>query len=55
MQYRYLNIKGTVLDDYQLQNYMEKVAANHDIKENSDKNTYPIPRMKDNFKFIEKT
>ena len=53
--YRYLNIKGTVLDDYQLQNYMEKVAANHDIKENSDKNTYPIPRMKDNFKFIEKT
>ena len=53
--YRYLNIKGTVLDDYQLQNYMEKVAASHDIKEKSDKNTYPIPRMKDNFKFIEKT
>ena len=53
--YRYLNIKGTVLDDYQLQNYMEKVAASHDIKEKSDKNTYPIPRIKDNFRFIEKT
>ncbi|MBO4815758.1 MAG: hypothetical protein J5507_02235 [Clostridia bacterium] len=54
-KYKYLNIKGTILDNYQLQNYMEKIAANHDIKENSNKNTYPIPRLKDNFKFIEKT
>ncbi len=53
--YKYLNIKGTILDNYQLQNYMEKIATNHDIKECSQKNTYPIPRLKDNFKFIEKT
>ena len=53
--YRYLNIKGTVLDDYQLKNYMEKIASNHEIKETSEKWTYPIPRLKDNFRFIEKT
>jgi hypothetical protein len=54
-QYRYLNIKGTVLDNYQLQNYMEKSASNHEIKKTTEKWTYPIPRLKDNFKFIQKT
>ena len=54
-KYKYLNIKGTVLDKFQLQSYMEKVALSHDINRNSKKNTYPIPRLKDNFKFIEKT
>ena len=53
-QYKYLNIKGTVLDNYQIQNYMEKVASSHEIKSNSLKNTYPIPRLKENFRFIEK-
>ena len=53
--YKYLNIKGTILDNYQLQNYMEKIAINYDVKGQSKKNTYPIPRLKDNFKFIEKT
>ena len=54
-KYKYLNIKGTVLDKLQLQNYMEKVASNHEIVAGADKKTYPIPRLKDNFKFIEKT
>ena len=54
-KYRYLNIKGTVLDDYQLQNYMEKVASNHEIKKNSEKWSFPISRLKENFKFIQKT
>lgn len=54
-QYRYLNIKGTVLDNYQLQNYMEKIASSHEIKQTTEKWTYPIPRLKDNFRFIEKT
>ena len=53
--YRYLNIKGAILDNYQLKNYMEKIATNHEIQSTSHKNTYPIPRLKDNFKFIEKT
>lgn len=54
-EYKYLNIKGTVLDNYQLQNYMEKIASSHEIKSTSQKWTYPIPRLNDNFKFIEKT
>lgn len=54
-EYKYLNIKGTVLDNYQLQNYMEQIASNHEVKARSDKWTYPIPRLKDNFRFIEKT
>ena len=50
-----LNIKGAVLDRYQLENYLEKVASDHVIQKNSEKNTYPIPRVKENFKFITKT
>jgi len=52
---RYLNIKGTVLGNEQLGIYMEKIGANHDLRINSDRTTYPLPRLKDNFKFIEKT
>ncbi len=54
-QYKYLNIKGAVLDNYQLQSYMEKVASSHEINPYSLKKTYPIPRLKDNFNYIEKT
>lgn len=54
-EYKYLNIRGTVLDNYQLQNYMEQIASNHEVKSRSDKWTYPIPRLRDNFRFIEKT
>ena len=54
-KYKYLNIKGSVLDNNQLQNYMEKIASEHDIVNHCDRKTYPILRLKDNFKFIEKT
>lgn len=53
--YRYLNIKGAVLDNYQLEKYMEKIATSHDVELTSNIATYPIPRLKDNYKFIEKT
>lgn len=52
---RYLNINGAVLENEQLKNYMEKLAANHDLTSISSLSTYPIPRLKDNFRFIEKT
>ena len=52
---KFLSIKGAVLDKIQLENYLEKVASDHVLKKYSDKNTYPIPRLKDNFKFITKT
>ncbi len=54
-KYKYLNIKGAILDNDRLENYMEKVAINHEIKGNAKKYTYPMQRLKDNFKFIEKT
>jgi len=52
---KFLNIKGTVLDREQLQAYMEKSAMNSEITNESSKTTYPIYRLNDNFKFIERT
>lgn len=49
---RRLNIKGAVLDKNQLANYLEKIASDHILTEKSDKNTYPIPRLKENFLVI---
>lgn len=50
-----LNIKGAVLDREQLKNYLENIAADHTLKNKSEKETYPIPRMLDNFEYITKT
>ena len=50
-----LNIKGALLDKYQLENYLEKMASDHVLQDKSQKDTYPIPRMQDNFKFITAT
>ena len=52
---RYLNIKGANLDKEQLQNYMEKIAVNYEIKSSSSSETYPITRLNSNFKYIQKT
>lgn len=54
-EYKTLNIKGAVLDKNQLEKYIEKIAADHNLQHFSDNKTYPIPRLKDNFKFITKT
>ena len=51
--YKNLNIKGTVLDKFQLENYMEKIASDHMLENTSSKDTYPIPKMKKNFEKIE--
>lgn len=53
--YRVLNIKGAVLVQGQLEKYLEKQASDHILQEKSDKNTYPIPRLKDNFEMITQT
>lgn len=47
-----LNIKGAVLDEYQLENYLEKLASDHILQDKSDESTYPIPRLKENLEFI---
>ena len=52
---KFLNIKGALLDNMQLQYYLEKIASEHTLQKYSSKNTYPIPRLDDNFKQITKT
>ena len=53
MEYRTLNRRGTVLDKEQLEKYLENLASDHILQKNSDKNTYPIPKVKENFAIIE--
>lgn len=52
---KFLNIKGALLDQNQLENYLEKIASEHILQKKSNKDTYPIPRLDDNFKQITKT
>ena len=52
--YKNLNINGIVLDKMQLEEYMEKLALDQVLQQKSDKETYPIPKMKEDFKVIEK-
>ena len=51
-EYKTLNIKGVLLDKSQLENYLAKLASDNILKNKSEKNTYPIPRLKDNFEYI---
>ncbi len=43
---RILNIKGTILDRNQLNEYLEKMASDYILSHNSSTDTYPIPRLK---------
>ncbi len=52
MEYRTLSGKGAILSQSQLEQYLETIASDQGLKPNSDKNTYPIPRLKENFEFI---
>ena len=50
-----VNVNGIVLDKNQLQKYLENLASEHILCSKSNKETYPIPRLKDNFNYITKT
>ena len=52
---KFLNIKGATIDQDQLENYLEKIASEHILQAKSSKETYPIPRLEENFKQITKT
>lgn len=52
MNYKILNIKGALLDTQQLEDYLRKIASGHILQDKSNKYTYPIPRLKENFEFI---
>ena len=51
---RILKIKGAVVDKNHLKNHLEKIASEHDLTNKSQKETYPVPKMLENFKFIQK-
>jgi len=48
-----LKITGTMLEKAQLQNHLEKIASSHSITTKSQKDTYPVPGLIENFKTIE--
>ena len=52
MKYRNLNHKGVELDKKSLEIYLEKLASDQIIQNYSSKDTYPIPKLKENFEFI---
>lgn len=48
-----LKINGTLLDNSQLEKHLQKIASNHNLSNKSQKDTYPVPQMLENFKTIE--
>lgn len=44
-----LNIQGAVLDKYQLESYLEKIASDHVLKDRASLETYPINRLNENY------
>lgn len=48
-----LKINGTLLDKNQLENHLQKIASNHNLRNQSQKDTYPVPQMLENYKIIE--
>ena len=52
---KFSGLKGIVLDKEQLKNYLQNLASDHTLKQKSEKQTYPIPEMEENFEYITKT
>ncbi len=53
-KYQKLNIEGTILDEEQLQKHLQRMAMQYTLKSKSDKTTYPIPSLIDNYLEIKK-
>ena len=53
--FKALNISGTLLDNNQFASYIEKTASEHNLKKFSDKNTFPIYALREDFNFILET
>ena len=53
MKFRSLNRKTVSLDKAQLEQYLEQLASDHILQNTSSKETYPIPKVKENFSVIE--
>ena len=51
-KYKKINISGTLLDRTQLAKHIEKEASEHIIRSNTSSDTYPIPNLIKDYKFI---
>ena len=51
-KYNKLNIENAILDEEQLKKHLEKMAMQHTLKNRSNKNTYPVPNLIDNYTYI---
>ena len=47
-----LKVNGIALDKKQLCSHLEKIASGHNLVNKSDKQTYPIPHLKESFNVI---
>ena len=50
-----LKINGTMLNKEQLENHLQKIASSHNLTNKSQKSTYPVPHMLENYKVIQET
>ena len=48
-----LKITGTMLEKSQLEKHLEKIASSHNTTSKSQKDTYPVPQIIENFKTLE--
>ena len=51
----YLSIKGAILGKQALEKYLQQSALDNQLTKKSSRETYPIPRLKENFDFISQT
>ena len=51
-KYQKINIESAILDEEQLKKHLEKMAMQHTLKNKSNKNTYPIPILLENYTII---
>ena len=49
---RIISTNGVVLTTRELEEYLEKIGATHNLVEESSKETYPIPRLQENYIII---
>ena len=49
---RIVSTNGIILTTKELEKYLEKIGAMHNLAQKSNKETYPIPRMQENFAII---
>lgn len=47
--YQKLDIEGAILDEEQLKKHLEKMAMQHTLRAKSNKSTYPVPQLIENY------